>query len=123
MKYQYLNEHIPQAKRKSVNEKVLYLIDSSAAAANGITAEDIYNVYTGDGGLHGLERKNFDNYHQYSEAKKEIEHGQFFTHPNICGFIMASLKLSSSDIVGDLTCGMGNFFNFVPTEDKSNQYD
>ena len=72
MKYQYLNEHIPQSKRKTVNEKVLYLIDSNATAANDITPEDIYNVYTGDGGLHGLERKDFENYHQYSEAKTPI---------------------------------------------------
>ena len=88
MKYHYQNEHIPQAKRKAINEKVLYLIDSNSAAANGITAEDIYNVYTGDGGLHGLERKDFDNYHTYSEAKKEIENGQFFTPPNICQFLI-----------------------------------
>lgn len=119
MKYHYLNEHIPQTKRKAVNEKVLYLIDSSSASANGITPEDIYNVYTGDGGLHGLERKDFDNYHQYSEAKKEIEQGQFFTPPHICEFIMSCLKLSSSDIVADLTCGMGNFFNFIPTEENA----
>ena len=119
MKYHYLNEHIPQAKRKAINEKVLYLIDSNSAAANGITMEDIYNVYTGDGGLHGLERKDFDNYHTYSEAKKEIENGQFFTPPNICQFLMSCLKLSRSDVVADLTCGMGNFFNFVPTEENA----
>ena len=107
MKYKYLNERIPQAKRKDINEKVLFLIDSKAASANGITPEDIYNVYTGDGGLHGLDRKDFDNYHQYSEAKKEIEHGQFFTPPHICQFLMDCLKLSPSDIVADLTCGMG----------------
>lgn len=119
MKYKYLNERIPQSKRKDINEKVLFLIDSKSASANGITPEDIYNVYTGDGGLHGLERKDFDNYHQYSEAKKEIEHGQFFTPPHICQFLMDCLKLSPSDIVADLTCGMGNFFNFIPNEENA----
>ena len=119
MKYKYLNERIPTASRKAVNEKVLYLIDSKSTVANGISAEDIYNVYTGDGGLHGLDRKDYDNYHQYSEAKKEIEHGQFFTPPHICEYIMSSLKLSASDMVADLTCGMGTFFNFIPTEENA----
>lgn len=36
----------------------------------GITREDIYNAYTGVGGLHGLERADFDSYHAYSEKKK-----------------------------------------------------
>ncbi len=118
MKYAYQEESIPQSRRKDINEKILYLIDSKSAQSNGITSEDIFNAYTGDGGLHGLERKDFDNYHEYSEAKKEIEHGQFFTPPMLCWYIMSSLRLSSSDIIGDLTCGMGNFFNFAPNEEN-----
>lgn len=54
MKYAYQTTPIPQGRRKEVNEKVLYLIDSDTAASNAITREDIFNAYTGDGGLHGI---------------------------------------------------------------------
>lgn len=116
MKYAYQGESIPQDKRRTLNEKVLYLIDSNGCNACSISPEDIYNAYTGDGGLHGLDRADYENYHAYSEAKKEAENGQFFTPPHLCEFITACLKLSEHDLVADLTCGMGNFFNFIPTE-------
>ncbi len=116
MKYQEQSSAIPQAQRQSINEKILYLIDSGSAEASGITAEDIYNAYTGDGGLHGLERGDFDNYHEYSEKKKEIENGQFFTPPEVCRLVAQSLKLSEFDLIADLTCGKGSFFNFMPAE-------
>ena len=119
MKYSYRNQRIPQSKRKMVNEKILYLIASGMAQSNDITREDIYNGYTGDGGLHGLERSDYDSYHSYSEAKKEIEQGQFFTPPAICEFMVGSLKLSAGDRIADLTCGIGNFFNFVPSEENA----
>ena len=70
MKYIPVQETIPQSKRQEFNEKIVYLIDSDTAVGAGITKEDIYNAYTGDGGLHGLERSMFDSYAKYSEAKK-----------------------------------------------------
>ena len=54
MKYQYLNEPIPQEARQELNDKILYLVDQDLAEQSGISREDIYNAYTGDGGLHGL---------------------------------------------------------------------
>lgn len=81
MKYADYHESIPQDKREELNQKVLCLIESGQAEANGITREDIFNAYTGIGGLHGLDRKNFANYHEYSEQKKQLENGQFFTPP------------------------------------------
>ncbi len=116
MKYRYQTDPIPQNQRKSLNEKVLYLIGSIPAPDCPITPEDIYNAYTGDGGLHGLKRGDYDNYNAYSEAKKEIEHGQFFTPPFLCEFVAECLKPSESSLVADLTCGMGSFFNFMPVE-------
>lgn len=116
MKYFYYGEVIPQNQRKALNEKVLYLIAGGSPEDSGITPEDIYNAYTGDGGLHGLERDDYENYHQFSEAKKEIENGQFFTPPQLCEFITACLKLSCHDLIADLTCGKGDFFNFMPAE-------
>lgn len=120
MKYQNQLLSLTREQRIELNEKVLYLIDSEAAETAGITSEDIYNAYTGDGGLHGLERSDFDDYHTYSEKKKEIENGQVFTPPDICELVAASLNPSVYDIVADLTCGKGSFFNFMPVE--SNLY-
>ena len=120
MKYQYQEASFSREQRKMLNEKVLYLIDSGTAQESGITSEDIYNAYTGEGGLHGLERSDYDDYHSYSEAKKEIENGQFFTPPKLCHLVAAALSPSNYDLIADLTCGKGSFFNFFPVE--SNLY-
>lgn len=116
MKYQYQEKAFSREQRKMLNEKVLYLIDSGTAQESGITGEDIYSAYTGDGGLHGLERSGYDDYHSYSEAKKEIENGQFFTPSKLCQLVAAALSPSNYDLVADLTCGKGSFFNFFPAE-------
>lgn len=116
MKYKSLHQQIPLESRQGLNDKILYLIDNDLAEQSGITCEDIYNAYTGDGGLHGLKFSNFDNYYEYSEKKKELENGQFFTPHVVCEFIMRCLKLDDTDVVADLTCGMGGFFNFAPME-------
>lgn len=116
MKYTPLNAPIPPEKRQELNDKILYLIDSGRADEFGITKEDIYNAYTGDGGLHGLKRSDYESYSEYSGAKKEIENGQFFTPPAICQFIAETLSPLKGDLVADLTCGMGSFFNFFPSE-------
>ena len=116
MKFRFHNEIIPQDARQELNDKILYLVDQDLAEQSGISREDIYNAYTGDGGLHGLKRSDFENYHEFSEAKKEIENGQFFTPPAICQFIMEALAPTTSETVADLTSGIANFCNFMPVE-------
>lgn len=116
MKYSINTCCIPQEQRQMLNKKIIYLIDQDKAGSVGITKQDVFEAYTGNGGLHGLEQKDFDNYHEYGKAKKEIENGQFFTPANLCALIMGSLKLSCADLVGDLTFGMGGFINFMPVE-------
>lgn len=116
MKYTPKGETIPQNMRQDLNEKILYLIRNNRADEFGITPEDIYNAYTGSGGLHGLNRSDYDSYSEYSEAKKEMENGQFFTPPAICRFIAETLSPSKEDSVASLTCGTGSFFNFFPSE-------
>ena len=120
MKYSYHMNTIPTNKRKELNDKVLYLIDSDEIEKIRLTPEDLFNAYTGDGGLHELKRSDYANYSEFSQAKKVVENGQFFTPPALCEFVAACLQVSESDIVADLTCGMGNFFNFLPVE--SNLY-
>lgn len=116
MKYQHYNEFIPQEARQELNDKILYLVDQDLAEQSGISREDIYNAYTGDGGLHGLNRADFANYHEYAEAKKEIENGQFFTPHTLCQFIMEALSPAMDETVVDLTSGIANFCNFMPLE-------
>lgn len=116
MKYIYHGEPIPQEARQELNDKILYLVDQDLAEQSGITREDIFNAYTGDGGLHGLKRSDFANYHEFAEAKKEIENGQFFTPPAICQLIMEALLPAIDETVADLTSGIANFANFMPLE-------
>lgn len=117
-KYRYLREFIPQDQRKNINEKILCLIDSGKAEDSGITQEDIFNAYTGDGGLHGLNYADYGNYRAYSEAKKDIEQGQFFTPASVCKFILDVLSPEPTETIADLTFGMGNFFNYCPSENS-----
>ena len=103
---------------RPVLNDVLYLIDAGLTEDVNISREDIYNAYTGDGGLHGLKRSDYDSYADYSDAKKEIENGQFFTPPSICQTVAQCISVGKGDLIADLTCGIGNFFNFMPTENN-----
>lgn len=120
MKYAIQEITVPQDKRQACNEKLLYLIDNGKAEEYGISRKDVYHFYTGDGGLHGLDRRDYDSYASYSSAKKEIENGQFFTPPVLCKLVADSLAPADDALLADLTCGAGGFFNFLPTE--SNLY-
>ncbi|MCK9198449.1 MAG: N-6 DNA methylase [Bacilli bacterium] len=113
MKYNITPLTIPHDRRKEINDKCLYIIDNNL---NSLTQQDIFSAYTGEGGLHGLEFSKYNSFHDYTEAKKEIEQGQFFTPHSICQFIVNCIKPNNSDIICDMTCGSGNFFNFLPVE-------
>jgi hypothetical protein len=120
VKYRPSSTIIPQSKRKDINDKILHLITTGTAEKTGITCEDIFQAYTGFGGLHDLKYDDYANYHEFSEAKKKIEQGQFFTPPSLCEFTVSAIRPSSEDIIADLTCGSGNFINYLPNE--SNVY-
>ena len=122
MKYEYYPKRRTEQERRELNEQILRLLQSEACEQAGVTDEDIFNRYTGDGGLHGLRRSDYENYNAFSAAKKELENGQFFTPPPLCEMIVSALRLSDTDLVADLTCGMGNFFNFLPNE-RNADYD
>lgn len=116
MKYNPPTQTIPQDKRAELNNTILALIDTGTAEAQGISRQDIFEAYTGVGGLSGLSRKDYDNYYEYSEAKKEVENGQFFTPDTLAHFLMDCIQPSEHDIIADLTCGSGVFVNHVPAE-------
>ncbi|HUN01235.1 MAG TPA: N-6 DNA methylase [Niabella sp.] len=114
MKYNDLTITVPADKRQSYNKKITALIHSGNM--QGITAEEVFNLYSGKGGLHGFKFNDFDNYYTYSLAKKEVEQGQFFTPPSLCRAIMEALQPQPDFLIADLTCGTGNFFNYLPRE-------
>lgn len=114
MKFQDLNIPVPAEKRDLYNSKILSLIQSGEL--HGFTQEQIFSLYTGIGGLHGLNRDDFANYHEFSEAKKEFENGQFWTPDAITKEVISRLGISGNDLVCDLTCGKGSFFNHLPNE-------
>jgi len=116
MKYNNLNQNIPQEQRKQINEKILYCIDNKLCDKYGLTNEVIYNSYTGDGGLHGLNFNNYNSFHSYTKAKQEIENGQFFTGVQESQYLVNMLNISEYETVLDLTCGSGSLFNFLPNE-------
>lgn len=112
MIYKNLNQIIPQDQRKEVNNKLLLLIDSNP---NALTKEEFYNLYTGDGGLHGLNFKDYENFNSFTEAKKEIEQGQFFTPHDICNE-MVNILQHKDGFIADISCGSGMFFNFFDNQ-------
>ena len=65
-----------------------------------LPAETVYNSYTGLGGLHGLDRKDFDSYNDYA-GQKEFEMGQFFTPHDLCARMVALASPDPSEMVLD----------------------
>lgn len=109
--YRIIPQTIPQHQRAEINEKILFCIDTGR---NNLSPETIYNCYTGLGGLHNLKQKDYTSYHEYSQAKKEIEMGQFFTPHEICRDMVELISPKPTETVIDMCCGMGNLFNHLP---------
>lgn len=118
MKYRNPNQVIPQEKRKEINDKILYCIDNDLCEKFNLSNTIIMNSYTGIGGLHNLEFKNFDSFHAFTKAKQEIENAQFFTPFETFKYISDILKVNEFKSVLDLTSGIGNIFNFMPVENN-----
>jgi len=115
MKYKNLNLTLSDEQREKYNERIPSLIYQ---CSKRLDAEEVYNQYTGKGHLHHLERNDFNNYYEYAEAKRSIELGQFFTPHALCEAIINALKPEADFKIADLTCGKGNFFNFLPNEEN-----
>ena len=88
--YAIIPQQIPQGKRAEINEKILFAINSGK---DMIPAESIYNCYTGIGGLHNLKQSDFASYHEYAEAKKEFEMGQFFTPVSYTHLLVTKIRI------------------------------
>ena len=118
--YKIIQHQIPQSRRAEINEKILYSIHSNNGS---VPPETVYNSYTGLGGLHNLQQSDFENYHEYSKAKKEFEMGQFFTPHDVCRQMVELIEVDIKDSVLDMCCGMGNFFNHLPNHYNTYGFD
>ena len=118
--YEIIPQQIPQGLRAEINEKILFAINSGKEL---IPAESIYNCYTGLGGLHELKQSDYASYHEYAQAKKEFEMGQFFTPHEVCRDMVDVLSPASGDMILDMCCGMGNFFNHLPNQHNAFGFD
>ena len=106
MKYRPSQKKIPLHRRKAYNEKCLAALGSETPE---LSLEEIYQQYTGVGGLHGLHYVDYGKYHDFSEAKKEIEQGPFCNGDNLCQWVIDCIRPEEYHKVADLTCGKGSF--------------
>ena len=118
--YQIIPQQISQSARKTLNAKILSAIEYKDSS---IPAEEIYNSYTGIGGLHDLKMADYGSYHDFAKAKREVEMGQFFTPHEICRQMVELVSPQPTDMVLDMCCGMGNFFNFLPNQFNAYGFD
>jgi len=99
-------------KRKNINQGILRLITEE----KNPNPESVFLGYTGKGGLHGLEYKDFANRNAYSKAKREIESGQFLTPAPLTDFVATLLSPKPGSHILDLCCGSGAFANPFGTQ-------
>lgn len=116
---------LTSADRLRINAEILQQINYDTPPENRspYTQEEVYNLYTGNGGLHGLNFGDFDNRYEFSKAKRDYEEGQFFTPHEVCRFIVDTVKPHPTDEIADLTCGSGNFANWLPDLKKFYGWD
>lgn len=110
--YLYKNTKLKKDQRATFNDKIFYLVNTNQIDGK-LTKEQIFNYYTGNGGLHNLNKKDYNSYFDYAEEKKEIELGQFFTSPFVCQKIIELLKITDQDFVCDFAAGIGHFANYI----------
>lgn len=111
MVYVIKPQSISKSQREAYNRKILRSIIQEEGS---ISREEIFNTYTGLGGLHKLKRSDYDSPYAFAQAKKEFEIGQFFTPHEMCRQIVELVAPSGEESVLDMCCGMGNFFNHLP---------
>jgi len=115
LKYKASDQKIALKDRKHINQLCLSALEEENPS---MTKEEIFNRFTGIGGLHGLNYVDYSNYHDFSEAKKEIEQGQFFTSDALCKWVLQCIRPEYRHRIADLTCGKGSFFNHISNEEQ-----
>lgn len=118
--YNITAQQLSKSARSALNSKILSSIEKGDGS---LSAEEVYNGYTGIGGLHDLKQSDYGSYHEYAEAKREVELGQFFTPHHICKQMVEMIQPQPNEMVLDMCCGIGNFFNFLPNKHNAYGFD
>lgn len=106
MIYESKPQRIPQSRREAYNRRILRSIERNDGS---MTREEIFNGYSGLGGLHKLKLSDYNSPYEFSQAKKESEIGQFFTPHDVCRQIVELAAPAAEERVLEMCCGMGNF--------------
>lgn len=102
----YTKQHIPaQNQRQELNNQALESEDQ----------QYIFDNFTGKGKLHGLDFNQFGSFHEYTDAKKAIENGAFFTPYEVAEKIIDTVDPEGT--VLDPCCGASIFCNFIDEEE------
>lgn len=110
VKYSITNDlSFKQADRATLNQRILQQV--LTPTIKQFKHQEIYQLFTGKGKLHGLNFADFKNFHQYTKAKQTAEIGQFFTPHNLAQTILSVVNPIGKIL--DPCCGAGVFCNFV----------
>lgn len=107
--YKTINYKIKHEKREEINKKILFGINKKIHLP-GFTKELVFNSFSGKGNLHNLKMNDFNNYNEFSNEKKIIELGQFFTPNSIIENALYNIVKPHSKIA-DFTSGIGAIAN------------
>lgn len=78
---------IPIEQRQKLNEKILYLVENHEAELYGITPEDIFNVYTGNGGYMDWTGRTFKIFMLIQKRKKKSSRDNFLHQRKYVNFL------------------------------------
>lgn len=112
MKYNIIKVNINPDHREAVNTAALSFALGEFKSTHA-KKEEIFNLYTGNGGLHGFKPEDFDSFSEFISEKREKDQGQFFTYPANAKEIVEILGVEESAKSLDPTCGSAVFCNFV----------
>lgn len=102
-----LDQIIPKEKRADVNRGIINLIEGEKNPSR----TNVFNAYTGKGGLSGVSFSEHANRHEFTQAKQSFEEGQFFTPPWVGEFTSQILALPNNARVLDPCSGHGSLLN------------
>lgn len=108
--YKFSSQSISTKQRKKINE--LIITQCKAQLTSPLTKEEIFNYYTGLGGLHTIEQGSM-SMSEFIKKKREFDMGQYFTSPYTIETIVDILGVEKNAKVLDPTCGHGVVANFV----------
>ncbi|MDD1420940.1 SNF2-related protein [Dolichospermum sp. ST_sed1] len=110
-----IQQSINPADVDSVRKQLLQVLATKQHGQNqDISYNEIYSAFVQKGGNHDLDLKDYNSFYAYTEAKKEIEDGQFFTDENIIAELMEICSFKDTDFILEPCFGKGSIINHLP---------